>query len=70
MHGVSAVAWNTANAAILVEGTAMLARAFAAKVLFAWGTADEAYGQVKYLRSQPEAHAAAHCRPPRSTTPR
>src|SRR5689334_19746370 len=32
------------------QAMAMLARAFAAKVPFAWITADEAYGQVKYLR--------------------
>jgi len=39
---------------------AMLARAFAAKVPFAWVTADEAYGQVKYLRLWLEARDAAH----------
>jgi SRSO17 transposase len=39
---------------------AMLARAFAAGVPFAWVTADEAYGQVKYLRVWLEEHDAAH----------
>jgi SRSO17 transposase len=39
---------------------AMLARAFAAGVPFAWVTADEAYGQVKYLRVWLETHDAAH----------
>jgi SRSO17 transposase len=42
------------------QAMAMLARAFAAKVPFAWVTADEAYGQVKYLRLWLEAHDAAH----------
>ncbi|GAA3567954.1 hypothetical protein GCM10022222_59880 [Amycolatopsis ultiminotia] len=46
----------------------MLARAFEAKVPFAWITADAAYGQVKYLRLWLEAHDAAHYWPPRSTT--
>jgi SRSO17 transposase len=32
------------------QAMAMLARAFEAGVPFAWVTADEAYGQVKYLR--------------------
>jgi SRSO17 transposase len=39
---------------------AMLARAFAAGVPFAWVTADEAYGQAKYLRVWLETHDAAH----------
>lgn len=39
---------------------AMLARAFGAGVPFAWITADEAYGQVKYLRTWLEEHDAAH----------
>lgn len=39
---------------------AMLERAFAAGVPFAWVTADEAYGQVKYLRVWLEEHDAAH----------
>ena len=38
----------------------MLARAFEAKVPFAWVTADEAYGQVKYLREWLEDHDAAY----------
>ncbi len=38
----------------------MLARAFEAEVPFAWITADEAYGQVKYSRLWLEAHDAAH----------
>jgi SRSO17 transposase len=38
----------------------MLARAFEAGVPFAWITADEAYGQVKYLRSWLEEHDAAY----------
>ncbi len=42
------------------QAMAMLARAFAAKVPFTWITADEAYGQVKYLRLWLEAHDAAH----------
>ncbi|MEV6876673.1 IS701 family transposase [Amycolatopsis sp. NPDC051128] len=42
------------------QAMAMLARAFAAGVPFAWITADEAYGQVGYLRSWLEAHDAAH----------
>jgi hypothetical protein len=29
-------------------------------VPFAWTTADDAYGQVKYLRLRLEAHDAAH----------
>ena len=32
------------------QAQAMIARAVAAGVPFAWFTADEAYGQVKYLR--------------------
>jgi SRSO17 transposase len=32
------------------QAMAMLARAFAARVPFAWVTADEVYGQVRYLR--------------------
>jgi SRSO17 transposase len=42
------------------QAMAMLARAFAAGVPFAWVTADEAYGQVKYLRCWLEEHDAAH----------
>src|SRR2546421_150801 len=42
------------------QAMAMLARAFAAGVPFAWITADEAYGQVKYLRSWLEDHDAAY----------
>lgn len=42
------------------QAMAMLARAFAADVPFAWITADEAYGQVKYLRAWLEEHDAAH----------
>jgi SRSO17 transposase len=38
----------------------MLARAVAAGVPFAWVTADEAYGQVKYLRVWLEQHDLAH----------
>jgi SRSO17 transposase len=41
-------------------GMAMLARAFAAGVPFAWVTADEAYGQVKYLRVWLEQQDAAY----------
>ncbi|MEV6363178.1 IS701 family transposase [Nocardia asteroides] len=39
---------------------AMLDRALAAKVPFRWFTADEAYGQVKYLRFWLEQHDIAH----------
>jgi SRSO17 transposase len=39
---------------------AMLARAFAAGVPFAWVTADEAYGQAKYLRVWLEEHDAPY----------
>ena len=42
------------------QAMAMLARAFAAGVPFAWITADEAYGQVKYLRAWLEDHDAAY----------
>jgi SRSO17 transposase len=42
------------------QAMAMLARAFAAGVPFSWVTADEAYGQVKYLRMWLEEHDAAH----------
>jgi hypothetical protein len=49
---------------------AMLARAFEAKVPFSWITADEAYGQVKYLLLWLEATTPHMCWPPRSTTPR
>lgn len=42
------------------QAMAMLARVFATEVPFAWVTADEAYGQVKYLRLWLEAHDAAH----------
>jgi SRSO17 transposase len=41
-------------------GMAMLERAFAAGVPFSWVTADEAYGQVKYLRVWLEHHDAAY----------
>src|SRR3569623_1478119 len=39
---------------------AMLGRAFAAGVPFSWVTADEAYGQVKYLRVWLEQHDAPY----------
>jgi SRSO17 transposase len=42
------------------QSMAMLARAFAAGVPFAWVTADEAYGQVKYLRVWLEEHEASY----------
>lgn len=42
------------------QAMAMLGRAFAAGVPFGWITADEAYGQVKYLRVWLEEHDAAH----------
>jgi SRSO17 transposase len=42
------------------QAMAMLARAFAAGVPFAWVTADEAYGQVPYLRAWLEEHDAAY----------
>jgi SRSO17 transposase len=42
------------------QAIAMLQRAFDAGVPFAWVTADEAYGQVKYLRAWLEEHDAAH----------
>lgn len=42
------------------QAMAMLARAFDAGVPFAWVTADEAYGQVKYLRAWLEHHDAAY----------
>jgi SRSO17 transposase len=42
------------------QAMAMLQRAFDAGVPFAWITADEAYGQVKYLRVWLEEHDAAH----------
>lgn len=42
------------------QAMVMLQRAFAAGVPFAWVTADEAYGQVKYLRHWLEQHDAAH----------
>lgn len=42
------------------QAMAMLERVFAAGVLFGWITADEAYGQVKYLRVWLEEHDAAH----------
>ena len=41
-------------------GMAMLERAFAAGVTFSWVTADEAYGQVKYLRVWLEQHDAPY----------
>ncbi|WP_370946817.1 IS701 family transposase [Amycolatopsis sp. cg5] len=42
------------------QAMAMLERAFAAGVPFAWVTADEAYGQAQYLRDWLEARDAAH----------
>ena len=42
------------------QAMAMLERAFDAGVPFGWVTADEAYGQVKYLRVWLEEHDAAH----------
>jgi SRSO17 transposase len=42
------------------QAMAMLERAFNAGVPFGWVTADEAYGQVKYLRVWLEDHDAAH----------
>jgi SRSO17 transposase len=42
------------------QAVAMLARAFDAGVPFGWVTADEAYGQVKYLRAWLEHHDAAY----------
>jgi SRSO17 transposase len=42
------------------QAIAMLDRAFAAGVPFSWVTADEAYGQVKYLRVWLEEHDAAY----------
>jgi SRSO17 transposase len=42
------------------QAMAMLARAIDAGVPFSWVTADEAYGQVKYLRVWLEAHDAAY----------
>jgi SRSO17 transposase len=42
------------------QAMAMLARAFGASVPFSWITADEAYGQVKYLRVWLEEHDAAY----------
>jgi SRSO17 transposase len=42
------------------QAMAMLARAFEAGVPFSWVTADEAYGQVKYLRVWLEEHDAAY----------
>ncbi|MEV6648954.1 IS701 family transposase [Amycolatopsis sp. NPDC051371] len=42
------------------QAMAMLARAFEAGLPFAWITADEAYGQVKYLRAWLEEHDAAY----------
>ncbi len=42
------------------QAMAMLTRAFEAGVPFAWITADEAYGQVKYLRAWLEEHDAAY----------
>jgi hypothetical protein len=38
----------------------MLGRAIDAGVAFAWVTADEAYGQVKYLRVWLEQHDAPY----------
>ncbi|WP_460401316.1 IS701 family transposase [Actinophytocola sediminis] len=42
------------------QAMAMLERAFDAGVPFSWVTADEAYGQVKYMRVWLEEHDAAH----------
>ncbi len=42
------------------QAMGMLMRAFEAGVPFAWITADEAYGQVKYLRAWLEEHDAAY----------
>ncbi|WP_344925275.1 IS701 family transposase [Saccharopolyspora gregorii] len=42
------------------QAMAMLTRAFEADVPFAWVTADEAYGQVKYLRAWLEEQDAAY----------
>jgi SRSO17 transposase len=42
------------------QAMAMLARAFTAGVPFAWVTADEAYGQAKYLREWLEAQDVAY----------
>jgi SRSO17 transposase len=42
------------------QAMALLARAFGAQVPFGWITADEAYGQVKYLRVWLEEHDAAY----------
>jgi len=42
------------------QAMAMLQRAFAAGVPFGWVTADEAYGQVKYLRVWLEQHDAPY----------
>jgi SRSO17 transposase len=42
------------------KAMAMLARAFTAGVPFAWVTADEAYGQAKYLREWLEAQDVAY----------
>ena len=47
---------------------AMLDRAFDAGVPFAWVTADEAYGQVKYLRVWLEEHDVAYVLATRATT--
>jgi SRSO17 transposase len=41
-------------------GMAMLERAFTARVPFSWVSADEAYGQVKYLRVWLEQHDASY----------
>jgi SRSO17 transposase len=51
------------------QAMAMLARAIDAGVPFSWVTADEAYGQVKYLRMWLEAHDAAYALAPSATTP-
>jgi hypothetical protein len=42
------------------QAMAMLQRAIDADVAFSWGTADEAYGQVKYLRVWLEQHDAPY----------
>lgn len=42
------------------QAMAMLARAFDARVPFAWITADEVYGQATYLRTWLEDHDAAY----------
>jgi SRSO17 transposase len=50
------------------QGMAMLERAMDAGVPFSWVTADEAYGQVKYLRVWLEERTPPMCWPPSATT--